>query len=426
MVQSTTSRTTSSDGRARLGRVSVYPHHGAWWIYCRVRGRAVRRRVGERPAAECAASLLNAQLVADEAGVTLERVAEALADLLGQWTSTGAAPAPAASATVAPAELRRRFLEHHEQVLGSALGTISRYATATQHLVNFADARGIEDAMAVDVGTFVTYLRTVNAAPNGHRNTHKRPLRDKGIKYILETCRSLYRFGQRQGLLPDDRPSPFSAFGIGRLQVRDRKPIFVFSPEQELAFFRAADTWAFSIHLTLARTGLRPGELVHLLIEDIDLDEGWLHMVQKPELGWSIKTGRERRVPLVPELVELLRKVIGTRTSGPVFVRQRFTPDAAHAIGGDRAQLANLARGRIDSAEHEAGRPLTRQEQARVDVLVRQETLGHKPTDPDRGALGMTGVYTHTSPEFQRQEIERALRLRPRSLALVKRFTDDA
>jgi hypothetical protein len=35
----------------------------------------------------------------------------------------------------------------------------------------------------------------------------------------------------------------------------------------------------------------------------------------------------------------------------------------------------------------------------------------------------MTGVYTHTTPEFQRQEIERAMRLRPQSLELVRCLT---
>ena len=44
---------------------------------------------------------------------------------------------------------------------------------------------------------------------------------------------------------------------------------------------------------------------------------------------------------------------------------------------------------------------------AGVDPLVRQETLGHKPADPDAGPLGMTGVYTHTDPAFQKREIIR-------------------
>jgi hypothetical protein len=51
----------------------------------------------------------------------------------------------------------------------------------------------------------------------------------------------------------------------------------------------------------------------HLLIEDVDLGEGWLHVRGKPELGWSVKTGRERRIPLIEESVRVLRQAIGDR-----------------------------------------------------------------------------------------------------------------
>lgn len=49
----------------RLGRVSVYLHHSAWWLYFRESDRPVRRRVAEtREAAERIAAEVNAQLSA--------------------------------------------------------------------------------------------------------------------------------------------------------------------------------------------------------------------------------------------------------------------------------------------------------------------------------------------------------------------------
>jgi hypothetical protein len=51
---------------------------------------------------------------------------------------------------------------------------------------------------------------------------------------------------------------------------------------------------------------------------------------------------------------------------------------------------------------------------ANVDPLIRQQTLGHKPTNGN--GLGMTRNYTHTRPETQRQQIEQALRRWPPSL----------
>ncbi len=52
---------------------------------------------------------------------------------------------------------------------------------------------------------------------------------------------------------------------------------------------------------------------------------------------------------------------------------------------------------------------------ANVDPLIRQLTLGHTFTGSG-GALGMTSIYTHTRPETQTREIERAMQLWPLSL----------
>jgi hypothetical protein len=51
---------------------------------------------------------------------------------------------------------------------------------------------------------------------------------------------------------------------------------------------------------------------------------------------------------------------------------------------------------------------------ANVDPLVRQLTLGHQSTAGD--GLGMTAHYTHTRRETHRQQIEQALRRWPESL----------
>jgi integrase len=55
---------------------------------------------------------------------------------------------------------------------------------------------------------------------------------------------------------------------------------------------------------------------------------------------------------------------------------------------------------------------------ANVDPLIRQRTLGHTPTAGS--GLGMTAVYTHTRPETQRQQVDDALRRWPESLRLAE------
>ncbi len=61
---------------------------------------------------------------------------------------------------------------------------------------------------------------------------------------------------------------------------------------------------------------------------------------------------------------------------------------------------------------------------ANVDPLIRQITLGHAPVGSIEGALGMTTRYTHSRPETQRREVLRALRLWPRSLELGQQFAN--
>ena len=47
-------------------------------------------------------------------------------------------------------------------------------------------------------------------------------------------------------------------------------------------------------------TGLRPGELTHLLLpDDLDLSASVLRVRNKPRLGWQVKTRNEREIPLV-------------------------------------------------------------------------------------------------------------------------------
>jgi integrase len=459
--------TRSMPGRQRFGRVSVFYHHGAFYLYYRQGRRAQRQRIGRNAAAaECQACLLNAALLAEEAGVP---IAAEVTRLFGGPPLAAPMVRPTLPPHPAPttvSELRRAFLRHHEQVLGSALHTISRYATATAYLEGYARQVAIADPMAISATEFTAHLRTVEVY--GRSPATKRRLLDNGVRYILNTTRSMYRHGIAQGLLSPDRSNPFSSTHLPRIRLRDAKPIFVFAPDQELAFFQAADTWDLTLHFVLAKTGLRPGEIAHLLVEEVDLATNWLTITNKADLGWTIKTGRERRVPLVPAVIAALRSVIGVRGAGPVFLRPRLR-GRPELIGG-RSVLAATARTRIAGAEpkggalsraavakiyervwHDAGAVpedqirmsfihtcqraglqatcvkswrhtfATLMQEANVDVLVRQITLGHKTADVAASPLGMTAVYTHTTPEFQSREISRAVALRPRTLEFVTR-----
>ena len=109
----------------------------------------------------------------------------------------------------------------------------------------------------------------------------------------------------------------------------------VLTADQERRFLEACDAWQFPLLLTFLLTGMRPGELTHLLLpDDLDLEGGWLRVRNKPQLGWQVKTRNERDIPIVPELVEVLRATLGDRTSGPLFRQRRFSGSQEPPLAG--------------------------------------------------------------------------------------------
>ena len=98
-----------------------------------------------------------------------------------------------------------------EQVLRSSVGTVRRYRAATQHLEDFVAGQPCPpQAHEVRPDAFAAYLRQIEVAPNGHKNTAKRHLRDKGIRFILETCRAMYSYALKRRHLPPYAGNPFS------------------------------------------------------------------------------------------------------------------------------------------------------------------------------------------------------------------------
>jgi integrase len=442
------SRRRKRPARQRVGRVSYFLHHGAWYLYYRDGAVQKRVRVGQDEA--------EAARLAAEQNVELARGLVSPARVFEPITVS---------------QLRQRFLDYHEHVVRSSLATVNRYRTATAYLETFSARTGQPvPAHEIQADQFLRWLRGVQIAPNGHPHSRQRPLRERGIRFILNTCRSVYQYAGKRRHLPPYAENPFSELADRKLHDDDSKPVYVFDQMTEHQFLAEADDWSLPINFVLAKTGLRPGEMAHLLIEEVDREAGWLHVRGKPELGWRVKTRRERAVPLVAEVIGVLRTVVGDRVDGPVFLRPRFQVELSPLGKCNRQQMTAVCRDRVSLLEQELGRTLSRQEAARVaqkvwhdagairpddirrsfiriakaiglsgvtcpkswrhtfatvlqdanvDPLIRQITMGHSPSGDGKDALRMTSVYTHTRPETQKREIERAMRQWPLSLRIA-------
>ena len=76
---------------------------------------------------------------------------------------------------------------------------------------------------------------------------------------------------------------------------------------------------------TLFQTGTRVSEFVHLQVPDVYFDEQMLLITQA-------KGGKQRYVPLLPDLTHELRTYLRDRTTGPLFVTIRHTPYSPRRI----------------------------------------------------------------------------------------------
>jgi integrase len=381
------------------------------------------------------------------------------------------APAALSYEPVSVPDLRQRWLDHHEHVRRSSLATIKRYRTATEHLLTFIEktcpVRHACDFRPRQATDFVRYLRTVKVAPNGHPKARKRPLLDTGVKYILETCCSLFNYAQRNRHLSPYVENPFRTIEVSRMPVEDFRPIVVFTEEQELAFLKACDDWQFPLFLTLLLTGMRPGELCHLLLPDnLELEAGWLYVRNKPKLGWQVKTRNQRDIPLVPVLAKVLRHVLAGRSTGPLFQQRRFSHGCEALLTSpsqsalerelalrlrrreagsdlvltrkDRQEVANtiwrdmgametdmvrreflavtevIGMGEVTAPKTLRHTFATTLQDANVDPLIRNELMGHVPAGISQpgASLAMTAVYTHTRPGTKRRQLMEALTAR--------------
>jgi len=439
----------------RVGKVSAYRRGQVWYLCYFEHGKRRRPRVGpDRNVARQLAAQINGQL---EVG----------------------APAALSFEQIGIADLRTRWLEHHEQVLRSSVQSINRYRTATVHLLRYLEGHPVRHAglfQSSHAELFVQHLRGLRVSPNGHANTAKRPLMDKGIRYVLECCRALFNFAAKRRHLSPYAENPFSVLEIDRIPVENARVIELLTAEQECSFLQACDDWQFPVFATLLFTGLRPGELCHLLLpDDLDIEKRLLRVRNKPRLGWQVKTRNQREVPLVPELVELLRHHLAGRIAGPVFRRRRFVEascefdvtsilamerelvrrlaerEALKGSSVDRSERLSLAKrlwreiGAVEEdrvrlefiriarslnlAGHTAPKVFRHQfatalQEGRVDPLVRNLLMGHAAAGErtEGHGLGMTAIYTHTRPETIREQLVSALCSREALKAIRQRL----
>jgi site-specific recombinase XerD len=418
----------------RIGKVTIYKRGQSFWLYYRENRQTQRQRVdGNLAVARATAAKVSAAL--DE-----QR------------------PSPLGFARTQPAECIRGYLDYVENVQGLAWRTVDRYRAALDRYQEFCTAAEVATIDAVDdrtVEDFVRWLRGQTRARNGMPQGKKGHYKVGGIKFILSTCRTLYNWAARRRQLPPYAENPFHAFPIDRLRdpTEADEGVVVLTPAQEEDFLRACSEWHQAIFVPLISYGMRVGELVHLLIENVDFTAGTVEICSKPEMFWRVKTARRRRLPLTAATRALLRGLIGTRKAGFVLLNDRFHSGEEKPVdrfGSDRdlrrhleQMVADLEKANPEATKGEKRRAVmaycralgqlperrilaefqkltaqigcpqftrvhdlrhlftTRAQELGANPLVVQQIVGH-------ASLNMTKRYTHLGTEIARGVVERA------------------
>jgi len=192
--------------------------------------------------------------------------------------------------------------------------TLSRYSSALNHFLEFVSQVEIQHqyrfAASIDqpfVLSLKAFLSNRKVPPNGHPNATPRPL--KSVGYILGVVRGMFSWGiseQSGPLLPIGFRNPFQ----GNVTTRtDRRAKDLFGDpdvtiEMACKFLQNCDDYQLRLFSPIILFGLRASEPCLIFQEDLDAE--WLRVIGRPELGYDTKGLRDKRLPMSPEVYELL------------------------------------------------------------------------------------------------------------------------
>ena len=285
----------------RIGRVTVYRRGKSYSLYYRESGKTVRKKIdGNLAVAKTTAAQVEASLAK------------------GQRSPIG-------FDRTSPAQMVEAYLDHVAHTQQLALRTRDRYRAALDRFIEFCDDSSITSIDTIDVARiedFVRWLRGQTRTRNGASKGKRERYKIGGIKFVLSTCRTAFRWATRRRMLPPLAENPFGEFQIDRLTDREQEKgeVTLLTPAEQQLFFAECNAWQTSIFTMLATYGMRAGELTHLLVDDVDFKEGVIRIRSKPWLCWTVKTRRRRDLPIVEETEQFLRKLIGKRKAGFVFL----------------------------------------------------------------------------------------------------------
>ena len=169
--------------------------------------------------------------------------------------------------------------------------------------------------------------------------------RTRTVNMELSALRNVLKSGEIHGLMPDGVPM------IKSLRITDARPsVFLTLPQaqrlQETLLRltrRGGHCYPSAIAILLGlHTGMRKGEILTRELEDIDWSmgqHGVIRVAGKPSIGWLVKTGHQRMVPMTDHLAGELRRFLTWRGEDPGWLFRRGAQGYLYRVADEARKL---------------------------------------------------------------------------------------
>ena len=228
---------------------------------------------------------------------------------------------------------------------------------------------------------------------DGHKTEMEKTIRPVTVNIELRTLRAFFNTAVRWRLLESN------PFKIQLMRIPEKTPTFITKQEFQKLLSVIEEQWLKEIIIIAVSTGLRRGELVNLIWENVDLNRKLLCIESSPT--FRTKAGRMRIIPLNDTALYILKTKQGRDASGYVFTlngKQIFADWITHLFKR-YVRLANLSNQDIHfhSLRHSFASWLA---QDGTSVYVIKDLLGHSD-------VKTTQIYSHLQLESLHSEVNK-------------------
>ena len=219
-----------------------------------------------------------------------------------------------------------------------------------------------------------------------------RGLMAKTVNGHLTTVKQIFKHAVSQRYMKENPVRTLKKFPLPA-----QKKVQYFSKEQLENIFEVIEPHWRDIMEFIVLTGLRKGELIHLVFSDFDEVHENITIQEKPD--WKPKTGQLRTIPLNSKALEIVKRQRKSQDHNYIFKGMegnKIHRDKIYVALNKALNKAGIS-GNVHKLRHTYASHLA---MSGVDLYTIAELLGHSD-------VSMTKVYAHLAPGYLKEAVRK-------------------